>query len=209
MKRNHYLVVSLSLLGLLAVQAQAAFLMNDVEVGLPVDAVFTATGTVGADMNKTNELLSNSAFFDGVAHWMAGDAPVAAVQWGGNIGTWTADLKQAYTIDRIVITCSRTNQWYGKLGVSVSHSEDGLNWTSAGSTSNVPYWSFTTTANDEFDFGQASVRYIKVSYNSPSSTTSSHVKVDAMNIYAVPEPATMSLLGFGGIATCLRRRRGK
>ncbi len=94
--------------------------------------------------------------------------------------------------------------------VTVTKGEDSYNW----STDDLPYGRFNPAAYDPEHTGDGSAWAIVEDYSSAhlfvnalgySATGTS--SFDYSDIRAVPEPATLGLLGLGGVAGLARRRR--
>ncbi|MFA9479769.1 discoidin domain-containing protein [Phycisphaerales bacterium AB-hyl4] len=207
-------IVSTALL-LAPQHASAAFYWQsgeDWQVGdVPEGATFTETnngysGREGQDRGKVDEPLENSGFFNDVAPTSSiSSSAIGRVAGGSDSGQWTADLNDVYIIDRIVLHTAAANNWHGRYGATVSYSVDGLNWTVAGT---VPTVTPTGTAQawaEDVDFNGAEARYLRLGYSNSSGNF--HHRMDSMDVYIVPEPASIMLVGAAATLLLARRRR--
>ncbi len=212
--KARWIGISMMAVMLFVGSASASFYMNGEAVAAPGTFSWTSqdmTGWYGVDATAVTGDNVNSAMFDGNANCGDGDpAPISVPYWSSLvtnplIGIY--DLGQSYQVSTIELQQGSGNGWWGNLGGTVRVSDTSSDWSSAsevGSLSAGNGWTSPpgSSAFASFDVN-ASIRYVLIS----TSFSGGNQKLDEMNIYATPEPATLSLLTIGGLSIFLRQKR--
>jgi len=132
------------------------------------------------------------------------------VWWEGTAVTLTVDLGALYQLDDIVVSVDDNDTYL------IEYSSDNISFSTLFSITpgmgeiNSGMDTMSTISGDseyvsDLDFSSVqSVRYLRI-----SGVTGDNDKysVGELQAYGVPEPATMSLLGIGGLLALIRRRR--
>ncbi len=161
----------------------------------------------GLDRGKVDEPLSNSGFFSTTPPTSSiGTAAIARESGELDQGTWTTDLAGVYAIDRIELHHAGTNGWHGRYGMTVSYSVNGIDWTDIGSVSTINPNGTAQSSTVPIDFENAQVRFLRLQYSNGSNNF--HHRMDRMDLYMVPEPASLMLVGAAGAMLLGRRGRG-
>ena len=120
------------------------------------------------------------------------------------------DLGATIDLAEIVIYGGWTDGGRDQQNVDVLWSADNVSFTSLGATlggngnSNSGPISHRNSITDDGGTLASGVRYIKLDFGGVENGWTGYTEIDA---FAVPEPSTTALLGLGGLALILRRRK--
>ena len=118
------------------------------------------------------------------------------------------DLGATVDLAEIVIYGGWTDGGRDQQNVDVLWSADNLSFTSLGATLGVNgssgLISHRNSITDDGGTLASGVRYIKLDFGAVENGWTGYAEIDA---FAVPEPTTTALLGLGGLALILRRRK--
>lgn len=196
--------------------AQAVFFMNSTATTAPGTyswAGQSMTGWTGIDALAVSGSNTASAMFDGNVDCADGNSsPISSfnVTPAANPAIGVYDLGGSYNVASIAVLQGVGNAWWGNLGATLKVSNSSSDWATAtliGSLANGGQWCnpYSTppgsSASASFNVN-ANIRYVLFQANWDQA----NLKLDEMNIYAVPEPATACLLGLGALV-CLRRKQ--
>lgn len=196
----------------------------------PYTPTFTAGGPSGSDLLEGLSAISSvgnfsqessaglSALTNGsVATYyssasQSGDYPTthSAYATGGNTGGTEAvyDLGALYDLAEIVIYGGWNDGGRDQQNVDILVSSDNLSFTSLGATlggnsgASDPI-SHRNSITDDSGTLASSVQYIKLSFGNVENGYVGYTEVD---VFAVPEPGSLALLGLGGLLVARRRR---
>ena len=118
------------------------------------------------------------------------------------------DLGATVDLAEIVIYGGWTDGGRDQQNVDVLWSADNVSFTSLGATLGVNgssgLISHRNSITDDGGTLASGVRYIKLDFGAVENGWTGYAEIDA---FAVPEPTTTALLGLGGLALILRRRK--
>ena len=120
------------------------------------------------------------------------------------------DLGATIDLAEIVIYGGWNDGGRDQQNVDVLVSADNISFTSLGATlggngnSNSGPISHRNSITDDGGTLASGVRYIKLDFGNVENNYTGYTEVD---VFAVPEPTTTALLGLGGLALILRRRK--
>ena len=119
------------------------------------------------------------------------------------------DLGATVDLAEIVIYGGWTDGGRDQQNVDVLWSADNLSFTSLGATLGVNgssgLISHRNSITDDGGTLASGVRYIKLDFGNVENNYTGYTEIDAFAV--VPEPSTTALLGLGGLALILRRRK--
>lgn len=151
----------------------------------------------------TSKLMADQAT---TPYYLYTTAALGRKAWEQARGTYTINFGKGVDLSAMAIQYRRNNAEYGFLGFENVEYYDGVQWISLGSTPHV-LKADALEAQDRYEFQiDDTAHALRLSYNI-NATPGSHLKVDYLDIYAVPEPGTTLLLGAGGMIAAFRRRR--
>ena len=129
----------------------------------------------------------------------------------GEADEWiTFDLGAAYDLESVSIW-NFNRGGYTNLGIAqmdVLVSSDNTNWTTVLTDQTLTQASgLNTYAGEVVTLSATGVRYVKFDVDTIFNSSPGGPQVGLSEVRFVPEPATMSLLGIGGLLALVRRRR--
>ena len=213
-KMTMMLMLSVAVL-LVAATAQAAFITGVTIEGVSAQqnsGSFAANNIING--NGFNETAGTHTNAWNLNNWQTGAPVTIANQW------ITFDLGAEYDLASVSIWNFNRDAGeqggsddYTNLGIKqmdVLVSSDNTNWTTALTDQTLTEASgLSTYAGEVVTLSVTGVRYVKFDVDTifNSSPGGPQVGLSEVRFTAVPEPATMSLLGIGGLLALVRRRR--
>jgi hypothetical protein len=168
---------------------------------------FTAqsgTGYAAVDVNST-------AGQNTISNWLL--TPQISFNAGDQISFWTRTASPVDFPDRLQVhlSTSGASTNVGSTPTSLGDFTTQLldinpNLLASGPNSYPTTWTQFTINIPASGTGRVGFRYF-VTNGGPSGTNGNFIGIDTLNVVAVPEPATVGLLGFVGAALAVRRRR--
>ena len=154
--------------------------------------------------------LDNGANVPSVLPTHENDYGNVSVRWIGLPSSVTFDLGSVMTIEDIIFyNYSETGENdRGISSVMVEVSSNGSTYTSAGSLSFAIADTGATFAGEIVSFEQTNVSHVRfTNFVNHSSGSDNIVGFSEIRFTSVPEPSSAALLGLGGLALILRRRK--
>ena len=169
-------------------------------------SLITPTGVSGTGTyNNSAGIIIDGTFPAEGSAWSGSDK----VWWNGTAVTLTVDLGALYQLDDIVVSVDNNDTYL------IEYSSDNTSFStlfsipsSIGEIASGMDTMSTISGDSEYesslDFSSVqSVRYLRIS----ATGGDDKYAVGELQAYGVPEPATMSLLGLGGLALLRCRRK--
>lgn len=142
-------------------------------------------GTVGSP--SPDALYGDFAFDDGSGQALimqfGGAGALAAGEWQVEVWVWDQDYTGANALDFTI--GYRTNTTETQIATGVSSSNSGAAYT----------FNFTSNGTSTYD------TYLR------EANTGDRMRLNAVRLTQVPEPSSTALLGLGGLALLIRRKR--
>jgi hypothetical protein len=172
-------------------------------------AVFPAHS--GASNSYAGANFNNTSGTNTISDWLIVPAVPGGLQNGDVITFWTRTVSAPAFPDRLQFRSSVTG---ANPGTGPNSTGDFSNllldinptYTLTGYPSQWTSFSVTITPATASPTGRLAFRYF-VESGGPSGANSDYIGVDTFSIDRVPEPASLGLIGLGGMGLLVRRRR--